>query len=152
MTLGWTVFSLLVLRRSHGLAGLGTCSAAMLVGVALSAPATAWLSPRMGAGAAAAGHLHRGGGLLRVASFVLLLGGAPVAGLAAVVVVMFTAGLSGTPGMRAEVSAASRPDRAAATMTLFVVAILAVEAAGIASAALLPGEPPGTGGELLKGG
>jgi Cupredoxin-like domain len=148
MTLGWTVFSLLVLR-AHGLAGLGTCSAAMLVGVALSAPATAWLSPRMGAGA-----LLRVTatveGLLRVASFVMLLGGAPVAGLAAAVVVMFTAGLSGYAGMRAEVSAASRPDRAAATMTFFVVAILAVEAAGIASAALLPGEPPGSDGELLR--
>jgi hypothetical protein len=149
MTLGWTVFSLLVLR-AHGLAGLGTCSAAMLVGVALSAPATAWLSPRMGAGALLR-ITSTVEGLLRVASFVLLLGGAPVAGLAAVVVVMFTAGLSGYAGMRAEVSAASRPDRAAATMTLFVVAILAVEAAGIASAALLPGEPPGTGGELLRG-
>jgi hypothetical protein len=149
MTLGWTVFSLLVLR-AHGLAGLGTCSAAMLVGVALSAPATAWLSPRLGAGALLR-VTSTVEGLLRVASFVLLLGGAPVAGLAAVVVVMFTAGLSGYAGMRAEVSAASRPDRAAATMTLFVVAILAVEAAGIASAALLPGEPPGTGGELLRG-
>ena len=147
MTLGWTVFSLLVLR-AHGLAGLGTCSAAMLVGVALSAPATAWLSPRMGAGALLR-VTSTVEGLLRVASFVLLLGGAPVAGLAAVVVVMFTAGLSGYAGMRAEVSAASRPDRAGATMTLFVVAILAVEATGIASAALLPGEPPGTGGELL---
>ena len=37
-------------------------------------------------------------GLLRVASFVMLLGGAPVAGLAAAVVVMFTAGLSGFAG------------------------------------------------------
>ena len=36
-------------------------------------------------------------------------------------------------------------------IVLFVVAILAVEAAGIASAALLPGEPPGTGGDLLRG-
>src|ERR687890_251361 len=40
MTLGWTVFSLLVLER-EGLAGLGVVNAAMLIGVALSAPATA---------------------------------------------------------------------------------------------------------------
>src|SRR5919201_5018848 len=50
MTLGWTVFSLLALR-ANGLAGLGAYSAAMLVGVTLSAPVTAWLSPRLGNGA-----------------------------------------------------------------------------------------------------
>jgi len=149
MTLGWTVFSLLVLEGS-GLAGLGACNAAMLAGVALSAPATAWLAPRLGTGtllrATAAVEA-----LLRVASFLLLLSGAPVAVLAVVVVVMYVAGLAGYAGMRAEVSAASPPDRAAATMTLFVVAILAVEAAGVASAALLPGEPPGTARGLLVG-
>ena len=37
LSLGWTVFSLHVVR-GHGLAGLGLCNAAMLVGVALSAP------------------------------------------------------------------------------------------------------------------
>lgn len=149
MTLGWTVFSLLVLR-ANGLAGLGACSAAMLVGVALSAPATAWLSPRLGAGA-----LLRGTSAveaaLRVTGFVLLLAGAPVALLAAVVVVMYASGLACYAAVRAEVSAASRPGRGAATMTLFVTTILAVEAAGVASAALLPGEPPGTGGALLAG-
>jgi hypothetical protein len=147
MTLGWTVFGLLVLR-AHGLTGFGACSAAMLVGVALSAPATAWLSPRLDA----RGLLRCTSAVeavLRVASFALLLAGAPVAVLAAAVVVMYVAGLTGYAGMRAEVSAASRPGRAAATMTLFVVAILAVEAAGVASAALLPGEPPGTAGGLL---
>ena len=46
LSLGWTVFSLQVVR-THGLAGLGMCTAAMLVGVALSAPATARLSWRL---------------------------------------------------------------------------------------------------------
>ncbi len=149
MTLGWTVFSLLVLE-ANGLAGLGACNAAMLVGVALAAPATAWLSPRLGAGALlrATSAVEA---VLRVVSFGLLLAGAPVAVLAVVVVVMYAAGLAGYAGMRAEVSAASPPDRAAATMTRFVVAILAVEAAGVASAALLPGEPPGTAEGLLVG-
>jgi hypothetical protein len=149
MTLGWTVFSLLALR-ANGLAGLGAYSAAMLVGVALSAPATAWLSPRLGNGT-----LLRLTSVveatLRVASFALLLAGAPVAVLVAVVVVMYAAGLSCYAGVRAEVSAAAPPDRVAATMTLFVTAILAVEAAGVASAALLPGEPPGTAGTMLVG-
>src|SRR6266511_1205180 len=149
MTLGWTVFSLLALQ-AHGLAGVGAYSAAMLVGVALSAPATAWLSPRLGAGAL----LRTTSGVeaaLRVASFALLLAGAPVAVVAGVVVVMYASGLACYAGMRAEVSAASPPGRVAATMTLFVTAILAVEAGGVASAALLPGEPPGTAGGLLLG-
>ena len=46
MTFGWTVFSLLVLDTG-GLVAVGVCNAAMLVGVALSAPATAWLSGRL---------------------------------------------------------------------------------------------------------
>jgi plastocyanin len=149
MTLGWTVFSLHVLK-THGLSWLGACNAAMLVGVALSAPATAWLSPRLHTRT-----LLRASSaveaVLRVASFVLLLAGAPVWLLAAVIVVTYTAGLAAYAGMRAEVSAASPPDAAAAAMTLFVVVIMAVEAAGVAAAALLPGDPPGTAGGLLVG-
>jgi Cupredoxin-like domain len=149
MTLGWTVFSLHVLK-AHGLTWLGACNAAMLVGVALSAPATAWLSPRLHTRTLlrATSAVEA---VLRVASFVLLLAGAPVALLAAVVVVMYAAGLAAYAGVRAEVSAASPPDCAAAAMTLFVVVIMAVEAAGVAAAAMLPGEPPGTAGGLLVG-
>jgi len=149
MTLGWTVFSLHILK-TNGLTWLGACNAAMLIGVALSAPATAWLAPRLHTRTLlrATSAVEA---VLRVASFVLLLAGAPVALLAAVVVVMYTAGLAAYAGMRAEVSAASPPDSAAATMTLFVVVIMAVEAAGVASAALLPGDPPGTAGGLLVG-
>jgi plastocyanin len=149
MTLGWTVFSLLVLE-GNGLVGLGACNAAMLAGVALSAPATAWLSPRLDA-AALLRCTSAVEAVLRVASFVLLLAGVPVAVLAAVIVVMYAAGLAAYAGVRAEVSAASRPGREATTMTLFVVAILAVEAAGVAGAALLPGQPPGGAGRLLAG-
>ena len=147
MTLGWTVFSLLALQ-ANGLAGVGVYSAAMLVGVALSAPATAWLSHRLGAGAL----LRCTSAIeaaLRILTFVLLLAGAPVPVLAALIVVMYASGLACYAGMRAEVSAASPPDRTAATMTIFVTAILAIEAAGVASAALLPGDPPGTAGGLL---
>jgi plastocyanin len=142
MTLGWTVFCLHVLE-TDGLAGVGASNAAMLVGWALSAPVTAWLSPRLDAGALLR-CTSAAEAALRVASFALLLAGAPVAVLAVVIVVMYAAGLTTYAGMRAEVSACSRPGRAS-TMTLFVVAVLAVEATGIAGAALLPGEPAGDG-------
>jgi Cupredoxin-like domain len=147
MTFGWTVFSLLVLDTG-GLVAVGVCNAAMLVGVALSAPATAWLSGRLDTRRL----LRVASGteaVLRVASFLLLLSGASLTVLAAVIAVMYAAGLAAYAGMRAEVSAASRPGRHAATMTSFVVAIMAAEAAGVTCAALLPGEPPGTAGGML---
>jgi plastocyanin len=144
MTFGWTVFSLLLLRRG-GLVAVGVANAAMLVGVALSAPVTAWLSRRLDAG-----QLLRSTAaveaLLRVASFLLLLAGAPVVALTAVIVVMYAAGLAAYAGMRAEVSVASEPGRGGATMTLFVVGVMAAEAAGVAGAALLGGDPLGIGG------
>jgi cupredoxin-like protein len=147
MTFGWTVFSLLVLDTG-GLVAVGVCNAAMLVGVALSAPATAWLSGRLDTRRL----LRVASGteaVLRVASFLLLLSGASLAVLAAVIAVMYAAGLAAYAGMRAEVSAASRPGRHGATMTSFVVAIMAAEAAGVTCAALLPGQPPGTAGGML---
>src|SRR5918992_2760449 len=147
MTFGWTVFSLLVLDTG-GLVAVGVCNAAMLVGVALSAPATAWLSGRLDTRRL----LRVASGteaVLRVASFLLLLSGASLAVLAAVIAVMYAAGLAAYAGMRAEVSAASRPGRHGATMTSFVVAIMAAEAAGVTCAALLPGQPPGTAGGVL---
>jgi plastocyanin len=143
MTFGWTVFSLLLLRRG-GLVAVGVCNAAMLVGVALSAPATAWLSRRLDT----RGLLRSTSAveaLLRVGSFLLLLAGFPVAVLAVVAMVMYAAGLAGYAGMRAEVSVASHPGRGGATMTLFVVGVMAAEAAGVAGAALLAGDPLGSG-------
>jgi plastocyanin len=144
MTFGWTVFSLLLLRRG-GLVAVGVCNAAMLVGVALSAPVTTWLSRRLDT----RGLLRSTSAveaLLRVGSFLLLLAGVPVMALAVVATVMYAAGLAGYAGMRAEVSVASHPGRGGTTMTLFVVGIMAAEAAGVAGAALLPGDPLGNGG------
>ena len=146
MTFGWTVFSLLVLQRG-GLVAVGACSAAMLVGVALSAPVTAWLSRRLDT-ARLLRLTSTVEALLRVASFLLLLAGVPMALLAAVIIVMYAAGLAAYAGMRAEVSAASQPGRGGATMTSFVVGVMAAEAAGVACAALLPGDPFGEGGLL----
>ena len=74
LSLGWTVFSLHVVR-GHGLAGLGLCSAAMLVGVALSAPVAARLSARLD-GRALLRVTCVTESVLRVGTFTLLLAGA----------------------------------------------------------------------------
>jgi hypothetical protein len=75
LSLGWTVFSLHVVR-GHGLAGLGLCNAAMLVGVALSAPVAARLSARLD-GRALLRSTAATEAALRVGTFALLLAGAP---------------------------------------------------------------------------
>src|SRR3954471_1011966 len=46
LSFAWTVV-LLELTRQHGLVAAGLCSTAMLVGVALSAPAATWMSQRL---------------------------------------------------------------------------------------------------------
>jgi hypothetical protein len=146
LSLGWTVFSLQVVR-THGLAALGMCGAAMLVGVALSAPATArlsaWMDGRVLLRATAAAEA-----VLRVATFTLLLVGAPLWGVAVVVVATNVVAWTGYAGMRAEVAAA---DPRGAAMTWYMVAVAAIEAGGIATAALLPTGPGGAvhGGLLL---
>ncbi|HKQ01262.1 MAG TPA: hypothetical protein VJ735_13110, partial [Actinomycetes bacterium] len=77
LSLGWTVFSLQI-TRSHGLAGLGLCNAAMLVGVALSAPAAARLSARLH-GRELLRVTCVTEAALRIGTFALLLAGAPLA-------------------------------------------------------------------------
>jgi hypothetical protein len=147
LSLGWTVFSLQVVR-THGLAGLGLCNAAMLVGVALSAPATARLSTRVD-GRALLRVTATIEAFLRVATFVLLLAGAPLPQIALAVVASNVVAWTGYAGMRAEVAAA---DPRGAAMTWYMVAVAAIEAAGTATAALLPVGPRGTvGGGLLAG-
>jgi len=85
LSLGWTVFSLQVVR-THGLAGLGLCNAAMLVGVALSAPAAARLSGRLD-GRTLLRVTAVTEAVLRVGTFLLLLAGAPLAPVALAVAV-----------------------------------------------------------------
>ena len=46
MAFGWTVF-LLVLTRRGGLDAAAVPASAMLIGIALSAPFSAWLAPRL---------------------------------------------------------------------------------------------------------
>jgi hypothetical protein len=136
LSLGWTVFSLQVVHV-HGLAALGACTAAMLVGVALSAPTAALLGARLD-----------GRALLRVGTFALLLAGVPLPAVAVAVAATNVVAWTGYAGMRAEVAAA---DPRGAAMTWYMVAVAAIEAAGIATAALLPTGPGGTvaGGLLV---
>jgi hypothetical protein len=146
LSLGWTVFSLHV-TRGHGLAGLGLCNAAMLCGVALSAPAAARLSTRLDGRALLRVTAVTEAGL-RVGTFALLLAGAPLPAVAAAVAVSNVVAWTGYAGMRAEVAAA---DPRGSAMTWYMVAVAAIEAAGTATAALLPVGPDGlvSGGLLL---
>jgi hypothetical protein len=147
LSLGWTVFSLHVVR-GHGLAGLGLCNAAMLVGVALSAPVAARLSARLD-GRALLRVTCATESVLRVGTFALLLAGIPLPLVAAAVAASNVVAWTGYAGMRAEVAAA---DPRGAAMTWYMVAVAAIEAAGTATAALLPTGPGGlVSGGLLVG-
>jgi hypothetical protein len=143
LSLGWTVFSLHVVR-GHGLAGLGLCNAAMLVGVALSAPVASRLSARLD-GRALLRVTCVTESVLRVGTFALFLAGAPLPLVAAAVATSNVVAWTGYAGMRAEVAAA---DPRGAAMTWYMVAVAAIEAAGTATAALLPTGPAG----LVSGG
>ena len=146
LSLGWTVFSLHVVR-DHGLTGLGLCNAAMLVGVALSAPVATRLSTRLD-GRALLRVTCATESVLRVATFALLLSGAPLLLVAVAVAAANVVAWTGYAGMRAEVAAA---DPRGAAMTWYMVAVAAIEAAGTATAALLPTGSTGlvTGGLLV---
>src|SRR5829696_3801521 len=143
LSLGWTVFSLQI-TRGHGLAGLGLCNAAMLVGVALSAPAAARLSARLD-GRELLRVTCVTEATLRIGTFALLLAGAPLAAVVVAVAASNVVAWTGYAGMRAEVSAA---DPRGSAMTWYMVAVAAIEAAGTVTAALLPTGPGG----LVSGG
>lgn len=133
LSTAWTVLLLQVVE-SHGLGGAGVCSAAMLVGVALSAPV-----------AARAGRLLTGRQLLRATAAVeavlraavaaLVLGGAPTWGLAAGVTALNVVAWTAYAGMRAEVDALGL---GGAALTSYGTVVAAIEAGGVALAALLP--------------
>ena len=95
LSLGWTVFSLHVVR-GHGLAGLGLCNAAMLVGVALSAPVATRLSTHLDGRALLRVTATTEAGL-RIGTFVLLLAGAPLAVVAAAVAASNVVAWTATP-------------------------------------------------------
>jgi len=112
--------------------------------VALSAPVAARLSARLD-GRALLRSTAATEAALRVGTFALLLAGAPLPVVAAAVAASNVVAWTGYAGMRAEVAAA---DPRGAAMTWYMVAVAAIEAAGTATAALLPTGPGG----LVSGG
>ncbi|MDQ4008443.1 MAG: hypothetical protein M3211_10150 [Actinomycetota bacterium] len=145
LSVAWTILILQV-TATYGLATAGMCSAAMLVGVALSAPAASWMARRLDGR-----RLLRSAAVveavLRLGVFLLLFSQAPVWLLALSVSAMNVAAWTGYAGMRAEVAAASH---GAAALTWYGTIVAAVEAAGVAVAALLPATTgPGANTVLL---
>lgn len=137
LSMAWTVVVLEV-TAAHGLLAAGLCSTAMLVGIALSAPAASWMARHMGGR-----HLLRTAAgveaVLRLGVFVLLVVEAPLVLLAVCVTVMNVVAWTGYAGMRAEVAAASN---GAVALTWYGTVVAAVEALGVAVGAFLP-----TGGD-----
>ncbi len=134
LSMAWTVV-VVQLNARYGLAAAGACSAAMMLGIALSAPAATWWARRLDGR-----HLLRSAALieagLRLLVFLLLFTAAPVWALALTVCAMNVVAWTGYAGMRAEV-ASVRPDSAA--LTWYGTSVAAVEAAGVAVVAWLPG-------------
>jgi hypothetical protein len=142
LALGWTVF-LLHAVAAHGLGTAAAYSAAMLVGIALSAPFAGLVAARLDGrrllrSTAVAEAALRGG------VFALLLLGLPVPVLAVLVVVTNVVAWTGYAGMRAEIAAESEGRRRTRALTWYAGGIAAIEAAGAAVAALLPVGPEGT--------
>lgn len=131
LAFGWTAFVLAVVAL-HGLRVAAACNGAMLVGVALSGPVTRRLETRLD-GRALLRLTALVEAALRVAIFVLLLEGAPLALLLASIVAMNVAAWSGFAAMRAEAADA----RGAVALTWYAVGVGAIEACGAAGAALL---------------
>jgi hypothetical protein len=138
LSLGWTLFILLAVERG-GLEEAALFSAAMLIGIVLSAPVTSGLARRLSGRRllAGAGSIEA---VLRVATLGALLAGWAAPVVAAGVVGMYVCAFAGFAAMRAEVAAIDARPRA---MTRYAMSILAVEATGAGFAALLPAQRHG---------
>jgi hypothetical protein len=133
LALGWTIFNLYASGHG-GLEAVGFYGAALLSGIALSAPTTTALCRRL-----TGRQLLRAASVVeavtRVASLVLLVLGASPLLVAACVAVSGMAAWTGFATMRAEVAAASPGSR---SMTRYMGSIAAIEGIGAAVAAILP--------------
>ena len=141
LALGWTIFILQAVE-SQGLGTAAVYSSAMLLGIGLSAPAAGLLAARLD-GRRLLQSTAAAEGLLRGAVFVLLFLGLPVPVLALLVVVTNVVAWSGYAAMRAEIATEAIGRRTRA-LTWYAGGIAAVEAAGVAVAALLPVSVSGT--------
>jgi len=136
LSLGWTLLVLRV-QDQRGLAVVGLLTAAALVGVAASAPALSWLAHRMsGRGVLALTAAGEATARAVVAVLVLVGGaGVPLPVLVLAVVVLNVLTWSGYAAMRAEVAAVSE---GAKGLSWYAAGVGAVEAAGVAVAAVVP--------------
>ncbi len=132
LSFAWTVLLLLVVEE-HGLGAAGLLSAAMLVGVALSAPVAGRLACLLD-GRRLLRSVAALEGVLRVGVFALLVVGAPLVLVAVCVGVMNITAWTGYAGMRAEV-AAIRPETSA--LTWYGTGVASIEAVGAGLAALV---------------
>ena len=133
LSLGWTVFTLHA-AATQGLGAVGIYHAAMYVGIAASSPLTRWAVRRAGGRRllrATAGTEA----VLRVAGLLLLLGGAPLPVVAAVVLAQNAVAFTGYAALRAEVAAV---DRGARSLTWFGVGVAAAESLATVVAATVP--------------
>jgi hypothetical protein len=133
LSFGWTAFNLIAVYR-YGLVATAVLNACMFLGVALSAPATAWLTARLGGRGVLQSTAFVEVGL-RTLTFVLLVLGAPISLLALLVAIMNVAAWCGYAGMRAEIAAAAGDVDA---MTKYSTVVIGTEAVGALAAALLP--------------
>jgi hypothetical protein len=133
LSFAWTVLMLQIVS-DYGLGAAGLISAAMLVGVALSAPVASRLAGLLN-GRLLLRFAASVEALLRVAVFACLVTGVPMLTLALCVSVMNVTAWTGYAGMRAEVAAVSQGTSA---LTWYGAGVAGIEAVGAAAAALLP--------------
>ncbi|MGQ7297733.1 hypothetical protein [Quadrisphaera sp. KR29] len=136
LSLGWTLLVLRV-QDQRGLAVVGLLTAAALVGVAASAPASSWLAQRF-SGRGVLALTAAGEATSRaVVAVLVLVGGArvPLPVLVLAVVVLNVLTWSGYAAMRAEVAAVTK---GASGLSWYAAGVGAVEAAGVAVAAVVP--------------
>lgn len=138
LALGWTVF-LLIVTAERGLGPASVLTSATLVGMALSAPLSAWASWRMSPRRLLQ-VLAVGEGACRIGIFVLLSAESRTLVMAPVVVLMSALAWSAYAAMRAEVSRAEATSNGT-SLTRYAVAIATSEAIAAAGASLLITRP-----------
>jgi hypothetical protein len=134
LAFGWTVFVLHAVA-SQGLVAAGLYNAAMLIGVALSAPAAAWIAGKLNGKRLLQSTAVLEAGL-RVGTFALLLADVQILLLAALVIATNVVAWIGFAAMRAEIAAVA-DGRQARALTRYAGGVAAVEAAGAAAGAVL---------------
>jgi hypothetical protein len=142
LAFGWTVF-LLVINDRGGLHEVSLLAAAILVGVALSAPFSGWLSARLSPCDLLRG-LAVAEGSCRLALFGLLWLNPGPELMIPVIVLMNVLAWSAFAAMRSEVSRSSESSAGGRSLTWYAAAIAGSEALAAGAASLLLSRTPPT--------